>query len=40
MFAITDQIRERVRELWPVDPDSVRTIHYGIDPDSVDPRLL
>jgi glycosyltransferase involved in cell wall biosynthesis len=31
VLTITDQIGERVKQLWPVRPDRVRTVYYGID---------
>jgi glycosyltransferase involved in cell wall biosynthesis len=31
VITITHQIEERVRELWPVRPERVETIYYGLD---------
>lgn len=31
VLTITRQIGERVRELWPVRPERIRTIYYGLD---------
>ncbi len=36
VVAITRQIADRVRELWPVRADRVRTIYYGLDLPPVD----